>query len=101
MDPRYCTHCGQPEEAGAHETCRLTVLDPPRYCVQCGRRMVVKVTPDRWTAGWQVLGLSADVAPDIAAVAARILARCRPPDVTTLPEEIKLFAPVLKDAGLL
>jgi hypothetical protein len=58
-------------------------------------------TPDRWTAGWQVLGLSADVAPDIAAVAARILARCRPPDVTTLPEEIKLFAPVLKDAGLL
>jgi hypothetical protein len=34
-------------------------------------------------------------------VAARVLARCRPRDVTTLPAEIKLFAPVLRDAGLL
>jgi hypothetical protein len=58
-------------------------------------------TPDRWAAGWQVLGLAADAAPDVAAVAARVLARCRPRDVTTLPEEIKLFMPVLKDAGLL
>jgi hypothetical protein len=40
-------------------------------------------------------------APDGAAVAARVLARCRPQEVTTLPEEIKLFMPVLKDAGLL
>jgi hypothetical protein len=67
-------------------------------------------TPDRWAAGWQVLGLAATGnmsgdpaagAPDVAAVAARVLARCRPQDVTTLPEEIKLFMPVLKDAGLL
>jgi hypothetical protein len=58
MDPRYCTHCGQPEEAGAHASCRLTVLDPPRYCVQCGRRMVVKVTPDRWTAQCSRHGLT-------------------------------------------
>jgi hypothetical protein len=57
-------------------------------------------TPERWTAGWQVLGLSADAAPDVAAVAARVLARCRP-DGAALPAEIHLFAPVLRDAGLL
>jgi hypothetical protein len=58
-------------------------------------------TADRWLAGWQVLGQSADAAPDVAAVAARVLARCRPHDVTALPEEIKRFIPVLRDAGLL
>ena len=57
-------------------------------------------TPERWTAGWQVLGLAADAAPDVAAVAARVLARCRP-DGAALPAEIHLFAPVLRDAGLL
>jgi MoxR domain in the MoxR-vWA-beta-propeller ternary systems len=57
-------------------------------------------TPERWTAGWQVLGQAAEAAPDVAAVAARILARCRP-EGAALPPEIKLFAPVLRDAGLL
>jgi hypothetical protein len=57
-------------------------------------------TPERWAAGWQVLGLAADAAPDVAAVAARVLARCRP-DGAALPEQIRLFAPVLRDAGLL
>jgi hypothetical protein len=57
-------------------------------------------TAERWTAGWQVLGVAADSAPDVAAVAARVLARCRP-DGAALPEEIKRFAPVLRDAGLL
>jgi ATPase family associated with various cellular activities (AAA) len=57
-------------------------------------------TAERWTAGWQVLGVAADGAPDIAAVAARVLARCRP-DGAALPEEIKRFGPVLRDAGLL
>jgi hypothetical protein len=57
-------------------------------------------TPERWTAGWRVLGLAADSAPDVAAVAARVLARCRP-EGAALPEEIKRFAPVLRDAGLL
>jgi hypothetical protein len=47
-----------------------------------------------------VLGLSADAAPDVAAVAARVLARCRP-EGAALPAEIRLFAPVLRDAGLL
>jgi hypothetical protein len=62
-------------------------------------------TPERWAAGWQVLGLAAggsgeDAAPDVAAVAARVLAKCRP-EGAALPAEIKLFAPVLRDAGLL
>jgi AAA domain (dynein-related subfamily) len=57
-------------------------------------------TPERWAAGWRVLGRAASGAPDVAAVAARTLARCRP-DGTPLPAEIRLFAPVLRDAGLL
>jgi hypothetical protein len=57
-------------------------------------------TPQRWSAGWQVLGKAAEMAPDVAAVAARTLARCRP-DGAPLPAEIRLFAPVLRDAGLL
>jgi hypothetical protein len=56
--------------------------------------------PDRWVAGWQVLGVAAAAAPDVAAVAARMLARCRPANVE-LPAEVRLFAPVLRDAGLL
>ena len=59
-----------------------------------------QLTAERWTAGWRVLGLAADTAPDVAAVAARVLARCRP-EGATLPAEIKRFAPVLRDAGLL
>jgi hypothetical protein len=58
-------------------------------------------TPERWAAGWQVLGGVAATAPDVAAVAARVLAKCKPPDVTTMPPEIKLFLPVLRDAGLI
>jgi hypothetical protein len=57
-------------------------------------------TAERWTAGWQVLGRAADSAPDVAAVAARVLARCRP-EGAALPAEIKRFVPVLRDAGLL
>ena len=57
-------------------------------------------TPERWTAGWQVLGLAADAAPDVAAVAARVLAKCRP-EGAALPAEIHQFIPVLRAAGLL
>ena len=52
-------------------------------------------------AGWQVLGLAADAALDMAAAAARVLAKCKPAEVTTLPQEVHVFAPVLKAAGLL
>ena len=36
-----------------------------------------------------------------AATAARVLAKCRPEGVVEMPAEIQLFAPVLRDAGLL
>jgi hypothetical protein len=58
----FCYHCGQPEDSRDHEECqRAARLDPPRYCGQCGRRMVVKVTPDRWTAACSAHGPAADV----------------------------------------
>ncbi|MGH9182893.1 MAG: AAA family ATPase [Acidimicrobiales bacterium] len=57
-------------------------------------------TPARWKAGWQVVIKAGERAPDVAAVAARVLARCRPPGVVA-PPEVKLFAPLLRDAGLL
>ena len=57
-------------------------------------------TPQRWAAGWQVLGIAAKSAPDVAAVAARILARCQPAGAP-IPAEVRQFAPVLREAGLL
>jgi len=57
-------------------------------------------TPQRWAAGWQVLGRAAQSAPDVAAVAARTLARCWPAGAAP-PAEVHLFIPVLRDAGLM
>jgi hypothetical protein len=57
-------------------------------------------TPERWVAGWKVLASAGPQAADMAAMAARVLARCRPAGATP-PPEVKLFAPVLREAGLL
>ena len=57
-------------------------------------------TIERWNAGWQVLARAGERAPDVAAVAARVLAQCRPAGAPA-PPQVKLFAPILKDAGLL
>jgi hypothetical protein len=57
-------------------------------------------TTERWVAGWKVLGKAAESAPDVAAMAARAMVRCRPAGAP-LPEEIKLFLPVLRESGLL
>jgi hypothetical protein len=57
-------------------------------------------TPERWAAGWRAFGKAADTAADVAASAARTLSRCRPAGAP-VPPEVHLFAPVLKDAGLL
>ncbi|HVE46829.1 MAG TPA: MoxR family ATPase [Acidimicrobiales bacterium] len=57
-------------------------------------------TPDRWLAGWRVLGRAGEHTPDVAAVAARVLAQCRPAGAVA-PPEVKLFAPLLRDAGLM
>ena len=56
-------------------------------------------TPDRWAAGWQVLGRAGEQAPDVAALAARILATCRPDGAAT-PPEAAVFLPLLRAAGL-
>ncbi len=55
-------------------------------------------TVDRWLAGWRVLGKAGEAAPDVAAVAARVLASCRPRGAPA-PPEVKLFAPLLKGAN--
>ena len=57
-------------------------------------------TIDRWLAGWKVLAKAGKAAPDVAAMAARILASARPPGASA-PPEIKIFIPLLKEAGLL
>jgi hypothetical protein len=54
----------------------------------------------RWEAGWRAFGRAGQSAPDVAAAAARTLARCRPPGVP-IPAEVHAFAPLLRDAGLL
>lgn len=56
-------------------------------------------TADRWAAGWRVMGRAARSAPDVAAMAARMLARCRP-EGSQAPAEAAEFLPLLRDAGL-
>jgi len=56
-------------------------------------------TEERWRNGWRVLARAADERADVAALAARVLAQCRPAGVAA-PPELKLFAPVLREAGL-
>lgn len=56
----------------------------------------------RWKAGWQILARAADQgAKDVAASAARTLARNLPKTVTSAPPEAAAFASVLRAAGLM
>jgi hypothetical protein len=57
-------------------------------------------TPERWVAGWKVLAAAGQDAADVAAMAARVLARCRPVGAIP-PPEVKLYGPLLREAGLL
>jgi MoxR-like ATPase len=57
-------------------------------------------TTDRWMAGWVVFGRAGEAVPDVAAAAARTLARCRPPGAA-VPPEVSAFSTLLRDAGLL
>jgi AAA domain (dynein-related subfamily) len=57
-------------------------------------------TVERWRAGWKVMAVAGERAPDVAAMAARILARCRP-DGAVAPPEAAVFLPLLRDAGML
>ncbi|MEV5559477.1 MoxR family ATPase [Nonomuraea wenchangensis] len=57
-------------------------------------------TTDTWERAWTVVARVARTAPDVAATAARSLARSRP-EGATLPETMLELAPVLRSAGLL
>lgn len=54
----------------------------------------------RWERGWRAFGRAAEAAPDVAAAAARTLARSRPAGAP-VPNEVHAFAPLLREAGLL
>jgi hypothetical protein len=43
--------CGKTLKTVAHSDCQSRAeLEPPRWCANCGRRMVVQVTPNSWSA---------------------------------------------------
>ena len=56
-------------------------------------------TVERWAAGWRIMAVAAEVVPDVAALAARVLVRCRPEGAPT-PTEAATLLPLLRDAGL-
>jgi hypothetical protein len=65
--------------------------------------VVSRCTTERWLAAWEILGRAAERgAKDIAAAAARQLARLRRerPELP-LPAQVAGFVPLLKEAGLL
>jgi hypothetical protein len=65
--------------------------------------VVSNCTTERWLAAWEILGRAAERgAKDIAAAAARQLARLRRerPELP-LPTQVAQFVPLLKEAGLL
>ena len=62
--------------------------------------VIADLTVDRWNRGWAVLDRARLDAPDVAATAARALARNRPAGAP-VPDAAKAFAPLLRDAGLL
>jgi hypothetical protein len=92
-----------PEDLLANpDTIDLPTRGDRAYAVLSAVAAAVAANPtlERWNAGWKVLARAGERAPDVAAVAARVLAQCRPPGAQA-PPEVKLFLPLLKDAGLL
>ena len=57
-------------------------------------------TAARWEAAWEVLARVGSTRPDVAAMAAKLLAEHRPANAR-VPESVSTFAPLLKRAGLL
>ncbi|OFJ51469.1 biotin synthase auxiliary protein BsaP [Mycolicibacterium grossiae] len=49
MSERFNVYTGAPE-GGATPAAALLGLEPPRFCADCGRRMIVQVRPDGWSA---------------------------------------------------
>jgi hypothetical protein len=46
---KFNVYTGEPA-GGAVPTAARLGLEPPRFCGECGRRMVVQVRPDGWSA---------------------------------------------------
>jgi hypothetical protein len=63
------------------------------YAVTQGR-------PEHWDAAWTVVARVATSTPDIAVLAARMLA-ARRPDGASIPRQVQSLMPVLRSAGLL
>ena len=49
MTAKFNVYTGEPAGGAVPTTARLG-LEPPRFCAECGRRMVVQVRPDGWSA---------------------------------------------------
>ena len=47
--PKFNVHTGEPAGGEISAAARLG-LEPPRFCAECGRRMIVQVRPDGWSA---------------------------------------------------
>ncbi|MDX1891051.1 hypothetical protein [Mycolicibacterium sp. 050158] len=53
MTPKYNVYTGIEiggADGAAIPTAAQLGLEPPRFCSDCGRRMIVQVRPDGWTA---------------------------------------------------
>src|SRR5262249_57018933 len=63
---------------------------------------VGRLTPDRWLGAWRVLSLAAQAGgTDVAAAAARALARARTGELPLPTREIAAFFPILQAAALI
>jgi hypothetical protein len=63
---------------------------------------LARLSPERWLAAWTVLAAAAGQgAVDVAAVAARSLARARSAELPVPKEQLAAFVPVLEAAGML
>ncbi|MGH3674387.1 MAG: hypothetical protein ACRDU5_01345 [Mycobacterium sp.] len=49
MAANFNVYTGAPAGGAVPAAARLG-LEPPRFCAECGRRMIVQVRPDGWSA---------------------------------------------------
>jgi hypothetical protein len=49
MAEKFNVYTGEPAGSTVPAAARLG-LEPPRFCAECGRRLVVQVRPDGWSA---------------------------------------------------
>ena len=49
MDAKFNVYTGE-AAGGSVPTAAALGLEPPRFCAECGRRMIVQVRPDGWSA---------------------------------------------------